>query len=340
MTLKQTLTALCLAAGLLGAAQAETVLRYSDHEPYGNMRTRFINDVFFKNIESESQGRIKIEPHWGGSIAKAHDELQAIADHKTDLIVAVPEYSLQQLPLHQLFKGFMTGPSGDAQVQTLRRIYADIPELTAEYQKNGVTPLLIATGYPVAFFSVKPLQSLDDIKGQTWRGARSWHREFLKNAGATPTNSRWGEETYAKLKNGEIHGLMVNIDSAIDIKAYEHAPYALVSRDFWLGHIYPVVISNPKWASLNEEDKAAITRAADKSYAELGKIMDENYAQILKTAQEKGVTLRELSATEVAAWAKASDYRRVLDSWAEEQEKNGTANVKAVLEKLKGYLLP
>jgi hypothetical protein len=30
----------------------------------------------------------------------------------------------------------------------------------------------------------------------------------------------------------------------------------------------------------------------------------------------------------------------VLDSWAEEQEKNGTANVKAVLEKLKGYLLP
>ena len=78
---------------------------------------------------------------------------------------------------------------------------------------------------------------------------------------------------------------MVNIDSAIDIKAYEHAPYALVSRDFWLGHIYPVVISNPKWASLNEEDKAAITRAADKSYAELGKIMDENYAQILKTAQ-------------------------------------------------------
>ena len=329
MPLKQTLTALCLAAGLLGAAHAETVLRYSDHEPYGNMRTRFINDVFFKNIAAESEGRIKIEPHWGGDIAQAHGELQSLAEDKTDLIVAVPEYSLQQLPLHQLFKGFMIGPSGDAQVQTLRRIYADIPELTAEYEKNGATPLLIATGYPVAFFSVKPLQSLADIKDQTWRSASFWHRDFLQNAGATPTNSRWGEETYAKLANGEMHGLMVNIDSAIDIKAYEHAPYALVSRDFWLGHIYPVVISNKKWASLSD---------ADKSYAELGKIMDENYAQILKTAQEKGVTLRELSAAEVAAWGKASDYRRVLDNWAEEQEKNGTANVKAVLEKLKSHL--
>ena len=224
MPLKQTLTALCLAAGLLGAAHAETVLRYSDHEPYGNMRTRFINDVFFKNIAAESEGRIKIEPHWGGDIAQAHGELQSLAEDKTDLIVAVPEYSLQQLPLHQLFKGFMIGPSGDAQVQTLRRIYADIPELTAEYEKNGATPLLIATGYPVAFFSVKPLQSLADIKGQTWRSASFWHRDFLQNAGATPTNSRWGEETYAKLANGEMHGLMVNIDSAIDIKAYEHAP--------------------------------------------------------------------------------------------------------------------
>ena len=100
-----------------------------------------------------------------------------------------------------------------------------------------------------------------------------------------------------------------------------------------------MVISNKKWASLSDADKAAISRAADKSYAELGKIMDENYAQILKTAQEKGVTLRELSAAEVAAWGKASDYRRVLDNWAEEQEKNGTANVKAVLEKLKNHLL-
>ena len=232
MSLKHTLAALCLAAGLLHSAAAQTVLRYSDHEPYGNMRTRFINNVFFKHVEAESGGRIKIEPLWGGTIARAHDELQALADGKTDLIVAVPEYSAEQLPLNQLFKGFMIGPAGEQQVQTLRRIYADIPELAAEYQKNGATPLIIATGYPVAFFSVKPLQTLDDIKGQTWRTASFWHRAFLKNAGAIPTNSRWGEETYAKLKNGEMHGLMVNIDSAIDIKAYEYAPYALVSRDF------------------------------------------------------------------------------------------------------------
>lgn len=52
---------------------------------------------------------------------------------------------------------------------------------------------------------------------------------------------------------------------------------------------------------MSNEDKAAFARAADKSCAEPSKIMGDNYAQILKTAQEKGVPLRELTPEEVAA---------------------------------------
>lgn len=39
----------CLALGLFSITQptkAETVLRYTDHEPLGKMRTKIINDVF------------------------------------------------------------------------------------------------------------------------------------------------------------------------------------------------------------------------------------------------------------------------------------------------------
>ncbi len=39
---------------------AAQTLTYSDHEPLGDMRTRFINDVLFPAIEKESQGRLKI----------------------------------------------------------------------------------------------------------------------------------------------------------------------------------------------------------------------------------------------------------------------------------------
>ncbi|WP_208607792.1 hypothetical protein [Rodentibacter myodis] len=187
-------TLFCGLLPLSFAVSAQTVLKYSDHEPYGNMRTRFINDVFFKAVEKESKGNLKIEAHWNGEIAKAHDELQAISEGKTDLIVAVPEYSDKQLPLHQLFKSFIVGPSGEKQVQAIRRVYREIPELNAEFAQNGVKPVIIATGYPVAFFSPKKLNNLAEIKGQTWRSQSFWHREFLTNAGATAIASRWGKE--------------------------------------------------------------------------------------------------------------------------------------------------
>lgn len=319
-------------------AFAQTVLTYSDHEPYGNMRTRFINDVFFKNVETESNGRIKIEAHWGGEIATAHKEFEAIEEKRTDLIVAVPEYNEKRLPLHQLFKSFLIGPSGNKQVETLRQIYQDIPELTAEYEANGVKPVMIATGYPVAFFSVNKLDNLAQIKGQTWRSASFWHRDFLKNAGATPTTSRWGQETYDKLANGEMHGLMVNIDSAIDIKAYEHTPYALVSKQMWLGHIYPVVISLDRWNSLDEQDRKAFEQAAEKSYGELGAIMETNYTEMLKKARSLGVTVRELSDDEVRQWGKTSQYLQVQQNWANAKEQEGVANVQSVLEKLRNHI--
>ena len=51
--------------------------------------------------------------------------------------VAHVHHGLQQLPLHQLFKGFMTGPSGDAQVQTLRRIYAESPNSPPNTRKTA-----------------------------------------------------------------------------------------------------------------------------------------------------------------------------------------------------------
>ena len=86
----------------LSAAQT---LIYSDHEPLGNMRTRFINDVFFAAIEKESHGRINIEAHWDSELSSGYDALAMVGEgKKADLAVVVPEYASTALPLHQLFK--------------------------------------------------------------------------------------------------------------------------------------------------------------------------------------------------------------------------------------------
>jgi hypothetical protein len=65
--LAKRLLAMVLVNGLLltGASATQTLI-YSDHEPLGGMRTRFIQDVFFAAIERESNGRLKIDARWDG----------------------------------------------------------------------------------------------------------------------------------------------------------------------------------------------------------------------------------------------------------------------------------
>ena len=56
-------------------ASAETII-YSDHEPLGNMRTTFLHEIFFKNIEKESRGNLKIEEHWNSELSTGYDALK------------------------------------------------------------------------------------------------------------------------------------------------------------------------------------------------------------------------------------------------------------------------
>ena len=241
------------------------------------MRTRFLKDVVFPAIETESNGRLKIEDHWDGEIAAAYDALGAVAKGATDIGTVVPEYTAKELPLHQIFKSFIKGPVGGRQIDFFNRVYSEVPAFPAELDKNNIVPIFFGTGYPVAFFRNTPMAGLDELKGGRWRSASFWHLDFLKNAGATPVTMHWGPEIPEALKAKTLDGLMVNVDSGYMLKVHETAPHVLVSKDLWLGHVYILTMNKGVWSSLAQEDKDAIGRAAKKSYETLGAVMDKSF---------------------------------------------------------------
>lgn len=117
-------------------ASADRTLRYTDHEPYGNMRTRLIKETFFRAIEQESLGRLKIDAHWNGELSTSYDALKTIGQGSVaDMGIVVPEYTPEQLPRHQIFKSFPLGPGrGEAQVNAFQRISASIASLVASWK--------------------------------------------------------------------------------------------------------------------------------------------------------------------------------------------------------------
>lgn len=320
-------------ASLLSTASAQQmapsprILKFSDHEPLGGMRTRFLKDVVFPAIERESNGRLKIEDHWNGEIAAAYDALGTVSKAAaTDMATVVPEYTAKEMPLHQIFKSFPTGPSGTRQVDFFRRIYADVPAFTAELEKNNLVPLFFGTGYPVAFFTSAPMSGLDGIAGGKWRSASFWHLDFLRNAGATPVTMHWGPEIYEALKRKTLDGLMVNVDSGYMLKVHEAAPHVLVSKDLWLGHLYLLTMNKGVWDGLAQEDKDAIRRAAHSSYQSLGGVMDRSFDAQLDDLRKAGATVRILDRHEPTRFATVTRYREVQSGWVEDQKTKGVAD--------------
>lgn len=340
MLLTRRLLALLLAALVLPAtASAQKILRYSDHEPLGGMRTLFIKDVFFAAIERESKGRLKIEDRWDSVVSTGYDALRVVGDGRvTDMAMVVPEYSAKELPLHQIFKSFPTGPTGDRQVAFFRRAYAEIPAFPAELQKNNVVEIFLGTGYPVAFFSTQALDSLKDLKGHTWRSASFWHQDFLRNAGASPVSMPWGEGVFKAMRDRTLDGLMVNVDSGYMLKVHEVAPHVLLSKDLWLGHLYVLAMNRNTWDGLAKEDKEAIQRAAETAYKALGPVMDNSFDAMVGDLKKSGVKVRLLEHKELDAWNTATKYEDVQTAWVKEQESKGVKDALVVVKKVDAIL--
>lgn len=318
---------------------AQKVLKYSDHEPLGGMRTKFLKEIFFPAIERESNGRLKIEAHWNGELAIAYNALGAVKSGDTvDITTVVPEYTAQDLPLHQLFKSFPVGPSGNKQVSFFRKVYAEMPEFSSELDNNNIKGIFLSTGYPVGFFSRAPLNNLKEIKGAKWRTASFWHSDFLRNAGAIPVSMHWGPEIYQAIEEKTLDGIMVNVDSGYDLKVYEQAPYLLASKDLWLGHLYIVAMNKDTWGKLAEEDKQAIQRAAKISYKALGKVMDQSFDAQMEILKAKGTTIRLLTKQEVKEFKNDSKFKEVQDLWTKEQQKHGIKEADVVLQKLRSII--
>lgn len=297
------------------------------------MRTQFLKDVLFPAIEKESNGRLKVEDHWNGEIAAAYDALSAVSEGRVDMATTVPEYTAEELPLQQIFKSFPTGPSGDQQIDFFRHVYAEVPAFTAELEKNNILPLFYGTGYPVAFYSTVPLASLDDLKGGKWRSASFWHQDFLRNAGAVPVSMPWGPEIYDALKDGTLDGLMVNVDSGYTLDVHDVAPNVLVSKDLWLGHVYPLTMNKDVWGGLSQEDKDAIQRAAEASYQSLGSVMDNSFDAQLDELKNAGASVRILTSDEITRWQNMTKYQEVQSVWVKEQESKDVKDAGAALTK-------
>ena len=174
-----------LAVGLALPAAAQTVLRYADYGGNRGIRADYVT-AYLDEIESRSEGRIKIERHWAQALLPATKMLEGLRNGVADIATVTAGYS----PRDQLF-AYGVGdlpvrnPNEGAGAAALYELTTTHPALQEEMDRLGIVYLMNYSVGPIQMVCKGgELTSVEDFSGKKVR-ATSDYGEIYGEFGAT-----------------------------------------------------------------------------------------------------------------------------------------------------------
>ena len=161
------------------------------------------------------------------------------------------------------------------------------------YQRGGYELL----GYADQGFRVmttnKPVQTLDDFKGQKIRTMENpYHLQFWKQLGANPTPMTFSE-VYIGLQQGTIDAQENPYEVVVSNKLYEQEDYVVETNH--LPHFISLIVSEKFMRTLSNHQQDIIRQAAEIAKAYARQQSDERIASRIATIEASGTVILPLS---------------------------------------------
>lgn len=302
----------------------EITLNYSDHDPPSGMRTRFINEYWFPEIEKETDGKVKINAIYGGGLLGSSEALDGVRERVADMGLIYPDNYPQRMFSYELFKLFPEAPEDFEGIYTIfDRAMNDIPRLKEDLEKNNQKPLLITVGLPIVFASSKKLDSFSDVSGGDWRASSRWYLEVIKNLGGNPVSVPF-DDVYMSLETNVIDGVMTNFDGFHMMNFYEAAPNVIVGTKLWWSAPFIHTINQDAWNGLPKDIQEGILRATETAQIEFARVYQEELEKAIQEEKDAGANVTIASEEDVELFNDEELFTRLRGIWAKEaKQKHG-----------------
>lgn len=320
MTMSIALTGCALSPALDNySADEPAVLRYADYAPATASGPL---DVFTEELRERTEGRLDLEPYWGGSLLSSKDLPSGLRAGIADIGIFTGTQHPSEYPVTDWLA--KTASLAEPEVPTgILQSYAAFaefaytsPAVTEQFDALGLkvlVPLHTVLNYDIICTS--PITTLEDARGMRIRsGGPLWDGE-MRAAGMIPVTVAI-EETYEGLQRGIIDCAIANPRTAMtygfwDIaKYYTSIPFSGINSQY-------VVMNKTSWDALSEEDQQILWETSFTWWAE-NLLQDgiHKYQEMYEVGpSEQGVTFLEADAELTGA---VTDYQGgVLDSLAE-----------------------
>jgi len=318
-----------------GAYAKTKTLTFSDHDPPHGPRYESLM-AWFKEIEKNTNGRVKVKPFFGGAMGKSSESLKMVADGTVDMAFVYPGHFPKQLVASNIFPLFPQGPTKWVNTKWVyNKIYSEIPTFANELAKENQKVIYITSALPAALCATYPIKSLADLKGKKWRAASKYHLAYLKSAGAVPVSVPWAD-CYMALQTGTIEGVLTDYDGMHSTKLDEAAPNIFVSRALWFATPFFHNINLDTWKSLSKEDQDGILKAANTvSDTVFGELFKGEFDSIMAAQKKAGAKVNFWSKDDLKKWNGNPVIPKLRQEWIKEAKSVGLGNAGELMDQVK-----
>lgn len=333
--MKGLIAAIALTVGALPAFAQDRTLTYATYLPQSFTWVQ-VDDWFMDEVEKRTEGRIKFEKNYGGSLLGAVDVLPGLSSGAADVATGAPIYNADILPLSSgVIQPFVT-ERVDAAVAAFIELYETNDALRQEWSDNNMHLLYAMVATENAFWTNKPIHSASDLKGMRIR-ASGGVAQVIEMLGATPVAMGMGDGVQA-LKTGAIDGFTAApFDVSTLVGLQDIATYAGDAGNLGVYATVAMGVNLNLWNGLPDDIKAIMSEIAQGAPAKFLEVTNASVTgAIEKINAAENLEVVRTSAEESASW-KTQTAEPIWNAWIERNEEKGIP-ARATFEQFRGLI--
>lgn len=276
--------------------------------PVARMST--LGEDFIKDIDSRTNGRVKITYFPGGSLLSPTTMFDGVAEGQADIGYSHIGYYRDLFPATEVLTMPLNFASGWVDVHVSNDFYDKFKP--KEWDKVKVL-LLAGNGPKVIHMRDKPVRKMEDLKGMKIR-APGRAGEMMTALGATPIPTPM-PEAYDAVSKGVIDGLHLPFEPLVAWKMAEVTKYTTNCWQLGAVDVFFLIMNNDSWNKLPAADQKIFGDTVN-DYKEIyAKAWNDLDFEGRDAALEHGNEIIELSPDEANRWVAA--MTPVIDSYVQ-----------------------
>lgn len=298
--------------------------------PPAHLQNSVVWPTYGQWIEEATDGRVKIKLEYGLGHPKSMFELveDGVADASWSFHGYVPGRfkltSIVELPMHDV----------DAEAASVAHWRIHQKYLTRAGEHDGLALIALFTHGPAQIHTVKPIDSLADLKGKKIRIGGGIQSKLAKRMGVTPVTAP-ANKVYEMMEQGLIDGVFIPFSVQKSLRLHDLAKHVIqLEGGMYLGS-FSMFVSPHFLDSLSKKDRDAIVNiSGEKLSALAGYAWEVADIEGYQAAQEADAKIIKVKSGDLIT----REFTRITEgmdqAWIESVDDRGI-DAQAALEELR-----